>query len=488
MSIYKIPLPLNILEAARERITWTLNTLPRVCVSFSGGKDSGLMLHLTAELARQMGKKICVLFIDWEAQFSCTINYVQSLRELYTDVIEEFYWVALPLTTQNSLSQYQPEWQCWEPDVEWVRQPPQDAITDPDFFCFYQPGMTFEQFVREFAEWFSQKRPAAMMIGIRADESYNRFVAIASLNKQRFADDKPWTTAAPGGHSWYIYPIYDWKVADIWTWYANHQSLCNPLYNLMYQAGVPLRHMRICEPFGPEQRQGLWLVFIPNYSVSLAQLIIPAADLSEQISLAGTEASGTSNMKFALNGALTIGTLDGANVEMLDHVGADNIFIFGNTAEEVEELRRLYHVIEPDRWAAMCARVSGVKSGGIYAGHDNHFYGHRKILKPEHLDWQEYALLLLNSMPEKTAEHYRNKIAIYLHWYQKKGIEVPQTQQGDIGAKDIPSWRRICKVLLNNDYWCRALSFSPTKSKNYQRYNERIKGKRQEWGILCNND
>lgn len=70
MSIYKIPLPLNILEAAKERITWTLNTLPRVCVSFSGGKDSGLMLHLTAELARQMGKKICVLFIDWEAQFS----------------------------------------------------------------------------------------------------------------------------------------------------------------------------------------------------------------------------------------------------------------------------------------------------------------------------------------------------------------------------------------------------------------------------------
>jgi len=136
----------------------------------------------------------------------------------------------------------------------------------------------------------------------------------------------------------------------------------------------------------------LKVVFLPNYSVSLAEIIMPAADLSEQISTAGTEASGTGNMKFALNGALTIGTLDGANVEMRDNVGAENIFIFGNTTPQVADIRNCgYQPRDIYEQNAELRRVlDAIRDGAFSAGEPARYHAIFEAL----VSWGDQYLLL----------------------------------------------------------------------------------------------
>lgn len=398
-------LGISVFDAACERIEWLFDNFPEIAVSFSGGKDSTVLLHLTAEIARRRKKRFSVLFVDWEVQYSQTIEHISCMKEQYHDVIKKFYWVALPLSTVSGVSQFEPEWMAWKKGVEWVRQPPEDAITDEETFPFYHYGMTFEEFMPAFSNWLSKQKGLAMLVGIRAEESLNRLLGLVSLRKLRYSEDKPWTTASVEGFYYTAYPLYDWKTQDIWIYNARKKARYNPIYDLMYRAGVPVKAMRVCEPYGPEQRKSLWL----------------------------------------------------------------------------------YHILDAETWGKACLRVSGANSGAIYAHESGEFYAHRKKLtKPDGHTWQSYAQFLLHSMPEKTAEHYRTKIAVYLKWYLERDYPqgIPEEQEKDLGYRDIPSWRRICKTLLRNDFWCRSLSFSPNKPKYYDRYLKRMKDKRIQWGIM----
>ena len=118
----------SVLQAARERIAWTFDEFEKVYVSFSGGKDSTVMLHLTMEEAIRRGRQVGVLIIDMEAQYQGTVDHIQACVDLYREHID-LHWVCLPLNLRNAVTNFEPQWTCWDPDQQerWVRDLPADA-------------------------------------------------------------------------------------------------------------------------------------------------------------------------------------------------------------------------------------------------------------------------------------------------------------------------------------------------------------------------
>ena len=247
----------NVYEAAIERLEFIFDHFPKVYFSVSFGKDSSVMMHLALEVARRKNKlPIHVLFIDLEAQYKCTIEHAKEML-LRDDV--KAYWICLPLNLRNAVSVYQPQWVCWDPNEKekWVREIPDYpcVISDPEYFPFFRFGMEFEEFVVEFAKWFSQGELTACGVAIRADESLNRFRTLRNERKGRFMD-KFWTTEI-AENIYNFYPIYDWKTEDIWTAVGKNNWKYNKIYDLMYMQGKSIHEMRICQPYGDDQRKGL---------------------------------------------------------------------------------------------------------------------------------------------------------------------------------------------------------------------------------------
>lgn len=393
-------LGVNVLDASIYRISKIFDEFPKIYVSFSGGKDSSVMLHLVLNEAQRRGRKVGVLIVDLEAQYKMTIDHISEMVSDYAEFID-LYWVSLPISLRNAVSQYEPKWFCWDDKKksEWVRQPDKRSITDVNYFPFFEKGMEFEDFVPKFGEWYSDGGLCACMVGIRSDESLNRYRTIAG--KKSTYDGKQWTTKVCNG-VYNVYPIYDWRTEDIWRFNGKFGASYNKLYDVMNQAGLSIHQQRICQPYGDDQRRGLWL----------------------------------------------------------------------------------YHVIEPETWGKVVKRVSGVNSGSLYIQEKGNINGYGKVTKPCGRTWQEYAEFLLESMPKDTAEHYRNKIAVFLKWYQDRGYPSGIPDEGPPNDKSLPSWTRIVKALLRNDYWCKGLSFTQHKSEAYEKYKKLMEKRRREWKLI----
>jgi predicted phosphoadenosine phosphosulfate sulfurtransferase len=247
----------DVYEAALDRTKLIFEEFKKVYFSFSGGKDSSVMIHLAFKIAKEMDRlPLNILFVDLEGNYKTTVDHVEEI--LLRDNVNA-YWICLPLHLRNAVSMFQPQWVCWDPDEKknWIRSMPDYdcVISDPDYFNFFQYGMEFEDFVVEFGEWLSEGEKTACCVAIRSDESLNRFRTIANKRKVRF-QGKGWTTKV-SEHIFNCYPIYDWRVEDIWTAVAKFNWSYNKLYDLMYKQGRSIHQMRICQPYGDDQRKGL---------------------------------------------------------------------------------------------------------------------------------------------------------------------------------------------------------------------------------------
>lgn len=397
-------LGINVLEAARARISRVFDDFPRIYVSCSFGKDSTVMLHLVMNEAIKRNRKVGVLFVDLEGQYKLTIAHGIELLDMYQDNIEQ-YWVSLPIHLRNGVSQFETHWLCWDPKRknDWIRKPPKEAITDINHFDFAWEGMEFEEFTPKFGHWYAQGKLTACFVGIRSDESLNRYRSIARDNKSMFENLK-WTTWC-GKYLYNAYPIYDWRTEDIWTYHGKTGLPYNKLYDRMHQAGLSIHQQRICQPYGDDQRKGLWL----------------------------------------------------------------------------------FHIIEPETWGRVVARVNGANQGALYANESGNITGNIKVTLPAGHTWESFAMLILDSQPPKTQEHFKNKIAVFLRWWAERGYVdgIPDVADAkEEAAKKVPSWRRICKTLLRNDYWCKGLSFTQHKSEAYEKYKKLMKKRRKEWGLM----
>ena len=246
---------INVYEATKQRISWTFDNFERIYVSFSGGKDSTVMLHMVMQEAIKRNRVVGVILIDLEGQYDITINHALAMKEMYKEN-SKWFWICLPIHLRNAVSVYEPFWKCWDIDQKdiWIRQMPKDCINDINYFPFFRDGMEFEEFVPLFGEWYSQGKTTANFVGIRSDESLNRYRTIANSRKQT-KDGKMYTTKA-SENVYNVYPIYDWKVNDIWIFHGKHKDKpYNKLYDYMYEAGLKLSQMRICQPYGDDQKK-----------------------------------------------------------------------------------------------------------------------------------------------------------------------------------------------------------------------------------------
>lgn len=276
---------INVYEASCERIDFIFKNFKKIYISFSGGKDSGVMLNLVLDYMRKNGinQKVGVMILDNEANYEYSLQFMHEIIRENIDLLEVF-WCCLPITLPCTVSSYAIEWQCWgEKDKhKWIRPMPKDEYIvnfQNHNFPFFKENMTYDEFWDDFGDWYSQGELCACLIGIRCDESLNRFRAIMN-DRKKTLKGKDWTKKKRDNNLkvYNCYPIYDWKTEDIWVANAKFGWNYNKLYDIFWKAGLSIAQMRVASPFMSESKSSLNLyrVIDPNVWATLCARVAGA--------------------------------------------------------------------------------------------------------------------------------------------------------------------------------------------------------------------
>ncbi len=411
----------NVYEAALERIAFTFKEFEKICVSFSGGKDSGVMLNLYLDYMREhnIKEKIGVLFVDLEGQYTVTIEHIERILKDNADLIDP-YWVCLPINLRNSVSMYEPYWCAWEPGQEdkWIRPMPDfPVIKDQDYFPFYRYRMEFEEFVPEFNKWYADGKKTASVVGIRSNESLNRFRTIVSTSKIRYKGHG-WTTITrdtPNVIS--VFPIYDWNVEDVWIANGKNDWDYNELYDMFYRAGVSLANMRICQPYGDDQRIGLDLYRIIEPK-TWARVVNRVSGANFGNIYCGTKAIGYRKVQLPK----------------------------GHTWKSYTKL--LLASLPPATRANYVDRFTTFMRHWVKRGSG---------LPDDILDSLPESAIVTDEIATRGSKDKR------IVRYKK----IEDSLEGTLESKRMgPSWRRMAMCILKNDHMCKGLSFAQTKRQS----------------------